>query len=140
VAQQDKHSHGNGHGAAHGEHAHGIGRYVAIWLTLLAFTVITVVTGKMDLGAANIFVAMAIACTKATLVVLFFMHLWEETAVNRLIFVTSVVFAVVMILGTFGDLLTRAPGALPNMGPLPANVHGGHGAAVPHAPAAPAGH
>ena len=29
----------------------------------------------MDLGAANIYVAMAIAITKATLVVLFFMHL-----------------------------------------------------------------
>jgi caa(3)-type oxidase subunit IV len=109
--------HGDGHEAAH--EAHGMGRYVAIWLILLVFTVVTVVTGRMDLGSANIYVAMAIATTKATLVVLFFMHLWEEGAVNRLIFVTSIIFALVMLLGLFGDLMTRAPGALPNGGPMP---------------------
>ena len=43
----------------------------------------------MDLGAANIFIAMAIATTKATLVVLFFMHLYDEGGVNRLVFVVS---------------------------------------------------
>ena len=118
--------HGDGHAAAH--EAHGMGRYVAIWLILLAFTIITVVTGRMDLGAANIYVAMAIATTKATLVVLFFMHLWEEGAVNRLIFVTSIIFALVLLLGLFGDLMTRAPGALPNGGPMPIKPR-------PHTPA-----
>ena len=46
-----------------GEHAggHGIGRYVAVWLILLFFTMLTVVTGHMNLGAANIFIALAIA-------------------------------------------------------------------------------
>jgi cytochrome c oxidase subunit 4 len=113
-----------GHGDGHG--SHGVGRYFVIWGILLAFTGITVTTGRMDLGAANIFVAMAIATTKATLVLLFFMHLYEEGAVNRLILITSVVFALVLILGTFGDLLTRAHGALPNGGPLPAHMHGVH--------------
>ncbi len=111
-----------GHGESHGHG--GIGRYVAIWLTLLVFTVITVVTGRIDLGAANIYVAMLIATTKATLVVLFFMHLWDEGGVNRLIFVSSIIFALVMMLGIFGDLTTRQHGALPNGGPLPSKVHG----------------
>ena len=109
-----------GHDAA----PHGIGRYLVIWGILIVFSVLTVVTGSMDLGTANIYVAMAIATAKATLVLLFFMHLWEETAVNRLIFITSVLFALVMLVGIFGDLMTRAPSALPNGGPLPATIHG----------------
>jgi caa(3)-type oxidase subunit IV len=112
----------SGHDAGHG--SHGVGRYFLIWGILLMFTAITVTTGRMDLGSANIFVAMAIASTKATLVLLFFMHLWEEGAVNRLILVTSILFALVLMLGTFGDLLTRSHGALPNGGPMPIKPHG----------------
>ena len=104
-----------------GEHAggHGIGRYALIWVILLGFTVLTVVTGRMDLGSANIFIALGIAVTKATLVVLFFMHMWDMGGVNRLVFVVSVLFAVVLILGVFGDLMVRLPVTLPNGGPLP---------------------
>jgi len=111
-----------------GEHAggHGIGRYVAVWLILLFFTMLTVVTGHMNLGAANIFIALAIAITKATLVVLFFMHLWDMGGVNRLVFVVSVLFAVVLILGVFGDLIARLPVSLPNGGPLPYHPIEGH--------------
>jgi cytochrome c oxidase subunit IV len=100
---------------------HGIGRYVKIWLLLLFLTVLTVVTGKINLGSANIFIAMAIAITKATLVVLFFMHLYDEGGVNRLVFVVSVLFLVVLILGVFADLMWRLPISLPNEGPLPFN-------------------
>jgi cytochrome c oxidase subunit IV len=119
---------------AHGEaqhrehHEHGLGRYVVIWLALLVLTVVTVVTGKIDLGAANIYVAMLIACTKATLVVLFFMHLLDTGNVNKLIFVVSVIFSVVLVIGVFGDLLRRYTYALPGHGPA---------APVEVAPAAP---
>jgi cytochrome c oxidase subunit 4 len=99
------------------EGGHGIGRYALIWAILLAFTGLTIFTGRLDLGAANIFIAMAIALTKATLVVLFFMHLWDTGGVNRLVFVVSVLFAVILMLGVFGDLMVRLPTALPNGGP-----------------------
>ena len=113
--------HGHGHGATGGGEAgaheqHGIKRYIIVWLLLLVFTVLTVVTGKMT---ANIFLAMAIAITKATLVVLFFMHLWDEGGVNRMVFVVSIIFVAVLLLGTFGDLMTRNPMTLPNEGPMP---------------------
>jgi cytochrome c oxidase subunit 4 len=112
---EDKHG---AHAAApHGAHGqHGIGRYIVIWLMLLAFTIITVVTGKMS---HNIFLALGIAVTKASLVVLFFMHLYDEGGVNRLIFVVSVLFAIVLIVGVFGDLMTRLQLTLPNEGPMP---------------------
>ena len=63
----------------------------------------------MDLGDCNIVLAMAIATIKATLVVLFFMHMTEAAGANRLVFVVSLVFVVVMMIGVFGDLWTRNP-------------------------------
>jgi cytochrome c oxidase subunit 4 len=98
------------HQAAHG---HGPGRYYVVWLLLIVFTITTVVTGRLDLGAANLPLALTIATIKATLVVLFFMHLSEAAGANRLIFVVSVVFLIVLMLGVFGDLLTRNPMTLP---------------------------
>jgi cytochrome c oxidase subunit 4 len=94
-------------------HQHGPGRYFVIWGILLGFTVLTVMTGRMDLGSANLPIALGIACIKATLVVLFFMHLSQSSGVNRLVFVVSLVFVMVLMLGVFGDLLTRNPLSLP---------------------------
>jgi cytochrome c oxidase subunit 4 len=104
-------------------HEHGLGRYIVVWLVLLVFTAITVITGRIDLGAANIYLAMAIACTKAALVVIFFMHLSDSGGVNRLVFVASVLFAIVMMVGVFGDLMTRLSFTLPNGGPMPAGEY-----------------
>jgi cytochrome c oxidase subunit 4 len=103
---------------AHSEaHGHGPGRYVVIWVILLGFTLLTVVTGRMDLGSANLPIAIAIATVKATLVVLFFMHLSESHGANRLVFVVSLLFVGVLLLGVFGDLLTRNPMSLPSGAP-----------------------
>lgn len=104
--QKNKHDDGEAH-------EHGPGRYVVIWLALLVFTITTVVTGRMNLGAANLPLALLIATVKATLVVLFFMHLWDAEGINRLVFGVALVFVVVLLLGVFGDLLTRMPDALP---------------------------
>lgn len=96
---------------------HGAGRYFVIWAILLAFTGITVWTGYMDLGAANLPLAMVIATTKAILVILFFMHMSEAAGANRLVFSASFLFMFVMILGVFGDLWTRNPMTLPSSAP-----------------------
>ena len=92
---------------------HGPGRYFVIWGILLGFTVLTVVTGRMDLGSANLPIAISIATIKATLVVLFFMHLSDSHGANRLVFVVSILFVLVLMLGVFGDLLTRNSISLP---------------------------
>ncbi len=104
--------------AHHSKHEdHGIGRYVAVFVALLVLTGVTVWTGNMDFGDFNIVIAMIIATVKASLVVLFFMHLWDEGPVNRLIFVVSLVFVGVMMAFTFGDLMFRNKATLPNGGP-----------------------
>ena len=96
---------------------HGIRRYIVVWAILVCFTVLTVMTGRIDLShvfpAANISIALVIACIKATLVVLFFMHMTEAAGTNRIVFVTSFVFMLVMIFGVFGDLWTRSEMSLP---------------------------
>ena len=103
-----------GHGA---EQGHGTGRYFGVWAALIAGTILTVVTGRIDLGAGNIFLAMAIASTKATLVILFFMHMIDTPAANRIVFVASLLFALLLIIGVFGDLWTRNEMTLPSAAP-----------------------
>ena len=96
-----------------GAHGHGPGRYFVVWIALLVFTFTTFKTGHMDLGWVNLPLALTIACIKASLVVLFFMHLSEATGANRIVFVVSILFLLVMLLGVFGDLLTRNAMSLP---------------------------
>ncbi len=59
---------------------------------LLVLTALTVAVRFVDLGEANIFVALGIAVVKATLVSLFFMHLWWDRPFNSFAFVASIAF------------------------------------------------
>ncbi|MBK9031129.1 MAG: cytochrome C oxidase subunit IV family protein [Myxococcales bacterium] len=68
--------------AHHDDHEHGLSHVAPVrvllgtWGILMVLTVITVGATKIDLGASyNLALAMAIAAVKATLVLLFFMHL-----------------------------------------------------------------
>jgi cytochrome c oxidase subunit 4 len=100
-----------------GEHGHGVGRYIAVWLALMGFTALTVITGHRDLGAINLPLALTIATVKATLVILFFMHMIETPTANRIVFGVSLVFVLVLIIGVFGDLWTRNDMTLPSAAP-----------------------
>jgi cytochrome c oxidase subunit 4 len=99
-------------------HGHGAGRYWLVWGFLIACTILTVYTGHYF---PNIYVALIIAIFKASLVVLFFMHMTEAPGANRLVFLVSIVFSLVMMAGVFGDLLTRNPMSLPS-GSVPAEI------------------
>ena len=68
--------------------------YVTIFVSLLVFTGITVFAAHQDFGALNTTVALLIAVTKASLVVLFFMHLRYESRSLSFVFVGSLVVAV----------------------------------------------
>jgi cytochrome c oxidase subunit 4 len=102
---------------AEAEQAHGTGRYWLVWAALILGTILTVITGRRDLGEYNLVIALVIATTKATLVVLFFMHMVDTPTANRIVFVTSLVFAIVLIIGVFGDLWTRNEMTLPSAAP-----------------------
>lgn len=81
--------------------------YVKVFLTLLALTAITVWVAFYDFGAMNNVFAVGIACIKATIVVLFFMHVKWSTPLIKLVVGSGVVWLIVLILFTLADFLTR---------------------------------
>ncbi len=64
---------------------------------LLVLTALTVVTSRIDLGAMNTVVALAIASCKAAVVGLFFMHLKYENKFLTVVLVSAVFFAVFLV-------------------------------------------
>jgi cytochrome c oxidase subunit IV len=81
--------------------------YYMVFLALVVGTVLTVAAAKVDMGPANNVVMLTIACTKATLVILFFMHVrWS----SRLTWVVAMSgFFWLLILFTLGmaDYMSR---------------------------------
>src|SRR5262245_64427267 len=71
--------------------------YVAVWLTLLALTVLTVWVSYHNYGVWNIAVAMLVATIKASLVCLYFMHLRYDNQVDKVVFVSSFVFLAIFV-------------------------------------------
>jgi cytochrome c oxidase subunit 4 len=90
------------------------GLYYAVFGTLIVCTLLTVAAAKVDMGALNNVVMLAIAASKASLVILFFMHVrWS----SRLTWVVAMAgFFWLMILFGVGlvDYLSRGwvPGTL----------------------------
>ena len=81
--------------------------YYAIFGALMALTAITVAVAFVNLGAFNFPVAIGIAITKATLVVLFFMHVKYSSRLTKLVVMTSLFFLVILLAETFMDYATR---------------------------------
>ncbi|MCC7062644.1 MAG: cytochrome C oxidase subunit IV family protein [Planctomycetes bacterium] len=114
-AHNDHSTHGHGaHGhAAHGElqmghhHVSSSAMFFNVLVALLILTGITVGTSRIDFGAANMMIAMAIASVKASLVMAFFMHLKWDTAINKIIFLSSFLFLSLLFIFTFADHATR---------------------------------
>jgi cytochrome c oxidase subunit 4 len=67
----------------------------------------------MHLPQFGLALALIIASVKGTLVALFFMHLAEHKGANRLVFGTSMLFVVLLLLFTLFDFGTRFRPALP---------------------------
>ena len=69
------------------------------WGTLMVLTVVTVTASKVDFGAAelNLLIAMVIAVIKATLVCLFFMHLKYDKLFHSVVFVSAILLATLFV-------------------------------------------
>jgi cytochrome c oxidase subunit 4 len=104
-------------------HSH-VGRYAAVWVALLVLTAVTYSVSRVHLGHGwGVTVALLIALAKASLVALFFMHLWDQRGANRLVMGTSLLLAALLIGLIIADNATRfalanPPGSRP--GSLPA--------------------
>jgi cytochrome c oxidase subunit 4 len=93
---------------AHAEHHVVSWRvYLAIFLALAVLTVITVAVAGYDFGPFNLIVALGIAITKASLVVLYFMHARYSPRLTGVVIVTSLAFFVILVFLLATDYLSR---------------------------------
>jgi cytochrome c oxidase subunit 4 len=82
--------------------------YFAVFFALLVGTGLTVYAAKLDLGRFNAVVALGIATIKATLVALFFMHVWHASEKLTKLVVIAALFFLLLLLGlTMSDYATR---------------------------------
>jgi cytochrome c oxidase subunit 4 len=83
--------------------------YFVIFGALMALTVLTVVAANYDLGSEkiNTVVALAIATTKAVLVVLYFMHVRYSSRLTWVVVAGGFLWLAIMVGLTMSDYLTR---------------------------------
>ena len=82
--------------------------YFGVFFALMIFTVVTVWISTINLGVLNTPVALGIAVIKATLVILFFMHVIHSTRLTWVVILGSFLWLAVMFVLTFADYLTRS--------------------------------
>lgn len=84
--------------------------YYAIFATLMVLTGVTVAVAYVDLGALNAVVALVIACFKAMIVVLYFMHVKYSTRLIKLTVIAGLYWMGILLVLTMSDYLTRGWG------------------------------
>ena len=90
------------------EHIVPVKIYVTIFLSLLVGTALTVMAAFIDFPwQLNTIVAMTIATAKATLVVLFFMHVRYSTRLVWVIVAAALFWMAILFAFTLGDFYTR---------------------------------
>lgn len=90
------------------EHIVSVRIYFLILLALLVGTGITVWAGLVDFpGPLNVIIALTIACVKATLVILYFMHMRYSQRLVWIIFVSALFWMGILFALTLSDYWTR---------------------------------
>ena len=111
----DTHSEHNNHDhAEHTEHHIGIPGYLGVFGILVVGTILTYFVATIDLDAifpgANTLVALLIAFTKMTFVVLYFMHVRWSSRLIWLTVLSGFFWLAIMFAFTMQDYLTRSFG------------------------------
>ena len=81
--------------------------FAIVWFILLILTGVTVWVAQYNLGALNIWVALAIASLKSSLVVAFFMHMKYEQPLFKVALVSTLAILAIFIGFNFFDVLYR---------------------------------
>lgn len=103
------------HNHEHHDHDHmNIPKYIGIFLILIVGTVLTYFAATVDMDrifpGANTLVALLIAFTKMTFVMLFFMHVYWSKRLIWLAAVASFFWLAIMFAYTMQDYATRGSG------------------------------
>ena len=82
-------------------------QYALVFVALLILTLTTSWASYFDLGKLNVVVALVIATIKASLVVLFFMHVYWLSKLNKIVVVAGVAWLVLLLWLTLTDIVSR---------------------------------
>jgi cytochrome c oxidase subunit IV len=96
--------------AAHSDSTHHIVPipvYLGVFFALIVGTIVTTLVAYVDLGQFNVVVALVVAVCKATLVVLFFMHVKYSPRLTKLVVISGIFWLILLLTLTETDLLTR---------------------------------
>jgi len=85
-------------------------QYCLVFATLLFGTAITVAAAYVNMGAFNPVIALAIACTKAVIVILFFMHVKYQSRLIKLTVGAGFFAFIILVTMTLLDYISRAWG------------------------------
>lgn len=86
-------------------------QYCYVFGALLLGTLVTVLAAKVDLpGVFNPVIALGIACTKAVIVILFFMHVKYQSHLIKMTVAAGFFTFLVLITMTLTDYISRAWG------------------------------
>ena len=97
-------------------HVSPLSTYITIFLALMVLTALTVFAAFVNLGQFNAPIALAIAIFKATLVILYFMHVKYSSKLTKLVVMTGLFFLVILLGETMMDYASRGfPGAPPHL-------------------------
>ena len=81
--------------------------YYMVFGALVVGTILTVLAAKVDMGPLNNIVMLTIACTKATLVILFFMHVRWGTRLTWVVVASGFFWLLILFSQTMSDFATR---------------------------------
>ena len=100
------HAHAHAHSQPH-VHVTPLPVYLTVFATLMVLTAVTVAVAYVNLGQLNKVVALGIASFKATIVVLYFMHVKHASRLTKLFVVTGVFFLFILFSLTMIDYGSR---------------------------------
>jgi cytochrome c oxidase subunit 4 len=89
-------------------HVSPVRTYVLIFLALMAGTALTVWAAFQNLGPLNNVVMLTIAVVKATLVVMYFMHVRYSSRLSTMTVLTGIFFLLILFSLTLADYATRS--------------------------------
>ncbi len=81
--------------------------YLAVFLGLCVLTTLTVVVNGFDFGRFNLVVALGVAITKASLVVLYFMHARYSPKLTGVVIAAALAFFTILVFLTLADYVSR---------------------------------
>ncbi|MCI0447164.1 cytochrome C oxidase subunit IV family protein [bacterium] len=95
------------HANEHQHHVVPVSIYIIIFVSLMILTGLTVFASQKDFGPGNTIIAVSIAALKATLVILYFMHVRYNDNIVRIAVFTGFLWLGVMIVLTLSDYIAR---------------------------------